>query len=828
MKKNKIKNLIIPILIVLAGIFLTSTMARVVSQNKITEQKNKATLNAKIYAEYLTSDIEKGIHITDTIEQTIIASNGDVSNFSVVANNLMNDSIQSIQIAPNGVVSDIYPLKGNEAGFIDLMNRKDDRGTTCRYAKDHDVVVMQGPFDLLQGGKGIAIRNPIFLEENGEREFWGFSIVIVKVPDIFNDSLNDLSDLGYSFKVSKTQAPINDDYGTVYKSDSKLGKNPVSYKFKIGDTKWKIELTPTEGWSDPKNTIMTIAPSVLVFVAIALAIFFVSEHKDSQKLKQRQLLEENLEMMKKEKDLRHQVQLYAAAMGVEYPLAIDMDYMNNHYQMIEYDGAMNKRADYSGTMDELIQIAQTTIPDEKQARAFASLFSREKVIQAFNKGKKEISLRHKQMGDDGKTHWMETKAICIECNENTIRGISMSKCIDDEVKNEQLRIEAQKANRAKSDFLLRMSHDIRTPLNGIMGMLDIADEFENDLEKQKDCRIKARESAEVLLELISEVLDMSKLESGDITLESVSFDLKEISQTSCMLVSEFAKIKRVELIQKRYDVPVHRFIGSPVHYKRIIMNVMSNAVKYNKDNGKVYVSFKEIPLDKNKVNLVFTCSDTGVGMSKEFMKHIFEPFTQENNSARSSYEGTGLGMSIAKNLTEKMGGTIHVESQENVGTTFVVMIPFDVDVNFDAKKDEEEDSFNIEGYKIILAEDNALNMEIANFLLEEQGVQVIKASDGKQALDAFIESNLYEIDAILMDLMMPNMDGYEATKKIRALDRKDSKSVPIIALTASAFTEDRLAAKKAGMNEHLAKPLDAKLVVRTLYNCVEEYHKSVR
>lgn len=387
------------------------------------------------------------------------------------------------------------------------------------------------------------------------------------------------------------------------------------------------------------------------------------------------------------------------------------------------------------------------------------------------------------------------------------------------------KLDAERANRAKTDFLLRMSHDIRTPLNGIIGMLDIADRYTNDLEQRDDCRKKIRESSQILLELINEVLDMNKLESGKVVLEHIPFDLIDISRGVFSVVLRQAETRGIELIEEDCHAIHPQLIGSPIHFKRIMTNILSNAIKYNRDNGRVYISCREVSSDENIAHIEFKCRDTGLGMEAEFLEHIFEPFVQENTTPRSRYGGTGLGMSIAKNLTDKMGGTITVESQKGVGTTFDVIIPFEIDRS-ESKEilvDIEAEAPSIRGVKILLAEDNELNMEIAKFLLEEYGAHIIEAENGQEAVEMFAKSAPFEIDAILMDIMMPLMDGYEATRTIRKMNRPDTKQIPIIAMTASAFAEDRIAARQAGMTEHLVKPLDTKLVIKTIAQSVSLY-----
>ncbi len=385
--------------------------------------------------------------------------------------------------------------------------------------------------------------------------------------------------------------------------------------------------------------------------------------------------------------------------------------------------------------------------------------------------------------------------------------------------------DAERANRAKTDFLLRMSHDIRTPLNGIMGMLDIAERCGDDILKRDDCRMKIKESAQVLLEIINEVLDMNKLESGKVTLEHVPFDMIEVSRTTYNVIAKQAEEHGIEIVQLNCNIPHPKLVGSPVHYKRIVTNILSNAIKYNKENGKIYITCRELSSDGDTAIIQFMCRDTGIGMSEEFMQHLFDPFSQENETPRSEYGGTGLGMSIVKNIVGAMGGTIKVESEKGVGTTFEVIAPFEIDRSEPKEnptpKTKEEAS--IKGLKILVAEDNGLNMEINEFLLGEEGAQIIKASNGQEAVELFLESEPFEIDAILMDIMMPKMNGLDATREIRRAKRPDATKVPIIAMTASAFAEDRIAAKEAGMSDHLAKPLESKLVVQAISKCANAY-----
>ena len=381
---------------------------------------------------------------------------------------------------------------------------------------------------------------------------------------------------------------------------------------------------------------------------------------------------------------------------------------------------------------------------------------------------------------------------------------------------------AEAANEAKTEFLQRMSHDIRTPINGICGVLNVADHYADDMKKQTECRAKVKEASHLLLELVNDVLDMSKLESDEVILEEIPFNLSGIFREVFVVIEQIAAEQNIRIAWEKKEIIHRNLIGSPGYVKRVMMNILSNAVKYNRENGHIYISCVEIPSEQPETAIMkFVCRDTGIGMAEEFQKHIFEPFAQEHAGSRTKFAGTGLGMPISKKLIEKMGGTITFESAEGIGTTFVIRVPFKIDLDVDIREEQADVSEkSIKGLHILLAEDNELNMEIAEFMFQNEGTEVTKAWNGQEAVELFEKSRPGEFDVILMDIMMPVMNGYEAAKMIRSLDREDAKVIPIIAMTANAFAEDRLRAKEAGMNEHIAKPVDAKLLVKIIHKLV--------
>lgn len=431
---------------------------------------------------------------------------------------------------------------------------------------------------------------------------------------------------------------------------------------------------------------------------------------------------------------------------------------------------------------------------------------------------------------DGSYKWFRATGE-LDRREDGSPGIFVGTFIDINLQKENNRLREaslreKEANEAKTRFLSHMSHDIRTPINRILGMVTIGDLFPDDMQKQADCRKKVRATTQHLLSLINNVLDLSKLESGVSICQEEPFEITSLIDNCLAMIQPQADSSGIQIQYSPKPIQNPHIIGCSLYLRQILVNLLSNAIKYNRQNGFLFLELEENILTEDIVEFNFIVKDTGIGMSPDFLRCIFEPFTQENSGARTKFMGTGLGMSITKQLVDKMNGTINVSSEQNKGSTFSVCLPFAIDHDSQhAESDSETPKQNLKDICVLLVEDNDINLEIGHCILKHEGIKVIIAKDGQQAVDCFLNSEPYSINAILMDVMMPIMDGLEATRKIRRSGRKDAKTVPILAMTANAFSEDAEKTKQAGMNEHLTKPIDKHLLLQRLaFYCKKNAH----
>jgi len=517
------------------------------------------------------------------------------------------------------------------------------------------------------------------------------------------------------------------------------------------------------------------------------------------------------------------------ALGSDYDFIFYADFETNTLTT-EYS------SDYSRA--EVRRLLKTTLKYDEAISYYAERFvaknyrprfieyaSRENIIRHI-KEKGSYSLQYKLMENPSGREFFEMHVVPVDDEKNTF--ILGSRCVDSVVKSEaehrqaleeankklqDALIEAENANASKSEFLSHMSHDIRTPINGICGMLDIAEKRKDDRDKVDDCLRKIRKSSDFLLALLSDCLEMSKLDAQKVSFSYEMFRITDILDYLSNLNMPVAREHNITFLENKVDIIHDSVKGSPVHVQRILQNIVSNAVKYNRPGGTVGLSLTEKITDGKKSMYHFVIKDTGIGISEEFQKKMFEPFTQEHGSARTKYNGTGLGMSIVKSLVSQMGGNIECRSKMGEGTEFSVTIPLETIVE---RKNIKKQEFSIEGMNLLIVEDNDLNMEIAQFIADESGAGSDAAFNGKEALDLYLNNPPGTYDAIIMDIMMPEMNGLEATAMIRSSGREDAQTIPVIAMSANAFEEDVSKALAAGMNAHISKPIDQNRMISVI------------
>ena len=513
-----------------------------------------------------------------------------------------------------------------------------------------------------------------------------------------------------------------------------------------------------------------------------------------------------------------------AAIATLYVTIVQANVKERTYELLKGHDLVQKILGQKGKIDDVMERLPTAFAAQEERKKYREFLDFDTLTERL-RNTNFVSIEF--MGVNGEWRLARFIVKSRDAHRNAVDVLYVVRDITEEKSRElmyQKRLkasmeDAHRANLSKTAFLQRMSHDIRTPLNGIVGMIHIAEKHNNDVVKLQECRQKILQSTDYLQNLINNVLDISKLESGSLVLEHKSFDLAELLRNNLTVVAMSAYENGV-----RFEGGVeastirHRYlIGSPVHLSRILMNLSSNAIKYNHFHGTVNVHCEELSDDGNIAVFQFVCSDTGLGMSEEFQKHAFDAFAQEGKQSTTTFSGSGLGLSIVRDIVELMGGTIELESEENIGSTFTV--PFEIEhlaEKNDPQKDNCPQSMNLSGKRVLLVEDNAINMEIAHAILEEEHLDIAEARNGKEALEIFRNSKTGEYDFIIMDVMMPVMDGLAATRCIRESDHSDSKTVPIVAMTANVFEEDVKKSFDAGMNAHLSKPVDIKQMYAVL------------
>ena len=603
--------------------------------------------------------------------------NLDENTFSELAEKIPNEDgvIKAFELAPEGIVTDIYPKQGNEGAFgLDVL-REHEQKKDAILARDSGKYTLGGPYQLKQGGTGALLFNPVYQDNNSEQdEFWGFVILVIDWDRFIEEiNLDYLSDADFCYRIWTYDRGSSDKI-ILAESQDNMSDNILTVECTVPNNTWYFDIIHSRGWIPRFYQIMCIVISCIFSLLIATVFYLISSKKHRER---------------------------------------------------QYEAELEKSAE-----------------------------------------------------------------------------------------------QAKNANEAKTRFLFNMSHDIRTPMNVIVGFSGLLEKNLQNERKAKEYLEKIQSSSNLLLRIINQVLEMARIESGTAVLQLKAEDMDALFHRVNTVFEEDVRKKNLQY-HAVLDVRHHYVVCDQTKLQEIMLNIISNAIKYTPEGHSIYVEVHEaVSENPSKIRYIFSCEDTGIGMSEEYLPHIYEEFSREHSTTENKVPGTGLGLPIIKSMIELMGGSIQVESRQGIGTKFTIDLSFDIALKEEVYGSEDtiESSaiHTIKGKRILLVEDNELNAEIAKTVLEDVGALITRAENGQQALELFKEKPAGTFDVILMDLMMPVMDGYTATRKIRELERSDAKTVPIIAMTANAFKEDAEKCIAVGMNAHLAKPLDIEKMKKTI------------
>ena len=671
-----IVGLIAVLTALIVGVFLLHKLEK--------DEKTTGKYMAQITEKRVRARLDQYIMLSELLGNYISAGeNLDENTFSELAEKIPNEDgvIKAFELAPEGIVTDIYPKQGNEGAFGLDMLQEHERKKDAILAKKSGKYTLGGPYQLKQGGTGALLFNPVYQDNNSEQgEFWGFVILVIDWDRFIGEiNLDYLSDADFCYRIWIYDRDSSDRI-ILAESQSDMPDNILTVECTVPNNTWYFDIIPSRGWIPRSYWIMCIAISYIFSLLIATVFYLTSSKKHRER---------------------------------------------------QYEAELEKSAE-----------------------------------------------------------------------------------------------QAKNANEAKTRFLFNMSHDIRTPMNAIVGFSDLLEKNLQNEKKAKEYLGKIQSSSNLLLMIINQVLEMARIESGTAVLQLKAEDMDALFHRVNTVFEEDIRKKNLQY-HTVLDVRHHYAVCDQTKLQEIMLNIISNAIKYTPEGHSIHVEVHEaVSENPSKIRCIFSCEDTGIGISEEYLPHIYEEFSREHTSTENKVPGTGLGLPIIKSMIELMGGSIQVESRQGIGTKFTVDLSFDM-----ASKEEVYGSRNaiktsaihtIKGKRILIAEDNELNAEIAKTVLEDAGALVTRVEDGQQAVELFKEKPAGTFDAILMDLMMPIMDGYTATREIRSLERSDSKTIPIIAMTANAFQEDAEKCIAVGMNAHLAKPLDIEKVMITICRLVKE------
>ena len=665
-----IVGLIVFLTALIVGVFLLHNLEK--------DEKTTGKYMAQITEKRVRARLDQYSMLSALLGNYISAGeNLDENTFSELAEKIPNEDgvIKAFELAPEGIVTDIYPKQGNEGAFGLDMLQEHERKKDAILARDSGKYTIGGPYQLKQGGTGALLFNPVYQDNNSEQgEFWGFVILVIDWDRFIGEiNLDYLSNADFCYRIWTYDRGSSDKI-ILAESQDNMPDNILTVECAVPNNTWYFDIIPSEGWSPRSYWIMCIVISYVFSLLIATVFYLISSKKHRER---------------------------------------------------QYEAELEKAAE-----------------------------------------------------------------------------------------------QAKNANEAKTRFLFNMSHDIRTPMNAIVGFSGLLEKNLQNERKAKEYLEKIQSSSNLLLRIINQVLEMARIESGTAVLQLKAEDMDALFHRVNTVFEEDVRKKNLQY-HAVLDVRHHYVVCDQTKLQEIMMNIISNAIKYTPEGHSIYVEVHEaVSENPSKIRYIFSCEDTGIGMSEEYLPHIYEEFSREHSTTENKVPGTGLGLPIIKSMIELMGGSIQVESRQGIGTKFTIDLSFDIALKEEVygSEDTMESSaiHTIKGKRILLVEDNELNAEIAKTVLEDVGALITRAENGQQALELFKEKPAGTFDVILMDLMMPVMDGYTATRKIRELERSDAKTVPIIAMTANAFQEDAEKCIAVGMNAHLAKPLDIEKMKKTI------------
>ena len=665
-----IVGLIVFLTALIVGVFLLHNLEK--------DEKTTGKYMAQITEKRVRARLDQYSMLSALLGNYISAGeNLDENTFSELAEKIPNEDgvIKAFELAPEGIVTDIYPKQGNEGAFGLDMLQEHERKKDAILARDSGKYTIGGPYQLKQGGTGALLFNPVYQDNNSEQgEFWGFVILVIDWERFIGEiNLDYLSDADFCYRIWTYDRGSRDKI-ILAESQDNMPDNILTVECAVPNNTWYFDIIPSEGWSPRSYCIMCIVISYVFSLLIATVFYLISSKKHRER---------------------------------------------------QYEAELEKAAE-----------------------------------------------------------------------------------------------QAKNANEAKTRFLFNMSHDIRTPMNAIVGFSGLLEKNLQNERKAKEYLEKIQSSSNLLLRIINQVLEMARIESGTAVLQLKAEDMDALFHRVNTVFEEDVRKKNLQY-HAVLDVRHHYVVCDQTKLQEIMLNITSNAIKYTPEGHSIYVEVHEaVSENPSKIRYIFSCEDTGIGMSEEYLPHIYEEFSREHSTTENKVPGTGLGLPIIKSMIELMGGSIQVESRQGIGTKFTIDLSFDIALKEEVYGSEDtiESSaiHTIKGKRILLVEDNELNAEIAKTVLEDVGALITRAENGQQALELFKEKPAGTFDVILMDLMMPVMDGYTATRKIRELERSDAKTVPIIAMTANAFQEDAEKCIAVGMNAHLAKPLDIEKMKKTI------------